>query len=505
MKKTLRPSGGHILDIDSLEVADQFLSLARNVHTRKGFPTRINGRRVAYDSTNGNALHLLNLSLNTFNWWMLFGATTIRAAEGTNLYDISCVGQLAVANPREWVSTLLNGIPAFTNGKNLPLWWDGLGGNVAAVLPGWPAGTACAAIVAFKFHLFALNIDGPAGTFENLVMWSDSADPGALPASWTPGAGNEAGSAILADVEGRCIAGRPLNTQLMIYKPTSFHAFDYIGQQPDNIFTQRAVSRTVGIIGPNALAEINLRGPRHLMIANDDVIINDGLNPTSIADSRIKTYLANSIDETNAGNAFVIVDANNKEAWVCVPEAGSQFATIAHVWDWARDTWVTRDLNQVRYGTTGYVLDNTPSDVWDNAIGVWDTDIQLWNAGADGAIQRVLTSEALELYLEDSNNPTVVTALLQKLDMTFDDESLDKLTQRVYIEGTGTLTNVQFRLGSRNGADEAITWGPLMNRQSGGTPYEVHGKMISLEISVASADIWTIDRVSIVAVPNGTF
>lgn len=503
MKKTLRPSGGHILDIDSMEVADNFLSLARNVHMRKGFPTRVNGRRVAYDSTNGNALHLLNLSLNTFNWWMLFGASNIRAAEGSNLYDISIPGQLAVTNPREWSSALLNGIPVFTNGKNAPAYWGGLGGVPAAVLPGFPAATVCAALATFKFHIFALNIDGPSGTFTNQVLWSDAAQPGALPLTWTPAPSNEAGDAILADTVGRCVTGLALNEQLFIYKPQSFYIGEYVGQ-PD-VFKFRASSRTIGAVGPNAVIEIDMRGVKHLVVGNDDVILNDGVSIQSIADSRIKNYLANSIDETNAGNLFVINDVNRKEVWICVPEAGNQFATVAHIWDRARDNWVTRDLNQVRYGTTGYVLDNTPSDVWDNAIGVWDTDIQLWNAGNDGAIQRVLTSEALELYLEDSNDVVSVTATLQKLDMTFDDESLDKLTQRVYIEGSGQLANVQFRLGSRDSTDEAITWGAFVTRQAGGKPYEVHGKLISLEISVTSTDIWTIDRVTIVAVPNGNY
>jgi hypothetical protein len=486
-----------------MEVADTFLSLARNVHMRKGFPTRINGRRVAYDSTNGNALHLLNLSLNTFNWWMLFGASTIRAAEGSNLYDISMAGQLAVSNPREWSSALLNGIPVFTNGKNLPSYWVGLGGTPAATLPGWPAGTVCAALATFKFHIFALNIDGPGGTFPNQVLWSDAAQPGALPLVWTSAPSNEAGDTILADTVGRCVTGLALNEQLFIYKPQSFYIGEYVGQP--GIFKFRAGSRTIGAVGPNAVIEIDLQGVRHLIVGNDDVVINDGVSTRSIADNRIKNYLANSIDETNAGNAFIINDVNRKEVWVCVPETGSQFATIAHVWDRARDNWVTRDLNQVRYGTTGYVLDNTPSDVWDNAVGVWDTDTQLWNAGNDGAIQRVLTSEALELYLEDSTDVTSVTSVLQKLDMTFDDETLDKLTQRVYIEGSGRLTNIQFRLGSRDSTDEPIVWGNYVTRQSHGKPYEVHGKFISLEITITSTDIWTIDRVTIIAVPNGSF
>ncbi len=503
MKKTLRPSGGHILDIDASEIADQFLSLAHNVHTRKGFPTRINGRRVAYSAAPANALHLLNLSLNTFNWWMVFGNDYIHAVEGSNDHDITFPGQLTVTDTSEWVSTLLNGIPVFTNGKDAPLFWTGDSSDNADVLPDWPAGTVCKAIVAFKFHLFALNIDGPSGTFENLILWSDAAEPGTLPASWTPGPANESGSASLSDTPGRCIIARPLGQQLMIYKPTANYAAEYVGQ-PD-IYTVRPINRTLGVLGPHCVLEIDMRGPKHLIIGNDDIVLSDGVSVQSIADNRIKNFLATSIDETNAANSFIVRDLNKRETWVCVPEQGSQFATVAHVWDERRDTWVTRDLDNVRYGTTGYVTDTSPSNVWDSQSIVWDSAIQLWNASSDAAIPRVLTIEADDLILEDTGDATVITSRLVKQDMHFDEPDSHKLTQRVWIVCTGVPTGMQFRLGARNGlSDETpITWGVFINRSDNGVPYEVDGRYISIEIQNTSDRIWTIDRVIIEWVLNG--
>src|SRR5574339_692796 len=115
MIKTLRPSQGHILDIDSSELAEPFLSLANNVNTRKGFPSRVGGRRVAYPDFGASALHLMNLNLNNFNWWIAFKANTIEAVNGS-ITDISFASQQTVANPYEWSSSLLNEIPVFTNG-----------------------------------------------------------------------------------------------------------------------------------------------------------------------------------------------------------------------------------------------------------------------------------------------------------------------------------------------------------------------------------------------------
>jgi hypothetical protein len=53
MKLVIRPTGGHILDVDPSELSMEHLSYAHNVHFRKNFPSRINGRRIAYPVSGG--------------------------------------------------------------------------------------------------------------------------------------------------------------------------------------------------------------------------------------------------------------------------------------------------------------------------------------------------------------------------------------------------------------------------------------------------------------------
>lgn len=477
------------------------------MNTRKGFPSRVNGRRICYPVTAGHAptdpLHLLNLQLNAFNWWMVFGPTNIFGVEGTNSFDISLAGQIAVVNPREWSTTLLNGIPVFTNGKNELMFWDGNGANDALIVPGWPATTVCKFVVAFKFHLFALNIDGPSGQFDNLLMWSDAADPGALPLLWTPAAGNEAGSAIVADTPGPIITGAPLAQALMIYKGASSYAVEYAGQPPDNIFTVRCTNRSLGTLGPNCVREL---GTKHLVVGNDDVVLTDSISTQSIADNRIKLFLANSIDETNGANAYVVRDLNRRETWVCVPESGNQFANIAHVWDESRDTWTTRDLQQARYGTVGYVTDTSVNNTWNADGNAWDSDASAWNEGSTGAVTHVVTGESSVMYVEDTVDAVSLTAFITKEDLPFDDDSAVKLTDRVTIRGSGTgFGNLEFRLGARDSTDQPITWGVYVALMPEGTPYEVSGRYISISIRATGTLVWTIDRIQIEARLNGAF
>lgn len=504
MKSVLRPLGGHILDIDPAELSEQVLSLASNVHMRRGFPSRIRGRRSIYATIPTAPYHLLNFTLNSLNWWLLFGASDIHAVETSNAYDISIAAQNTISNPSQWSSSLLNGIPVFTNGVDAPHYWTGDSGDDAIVLPDWPADTTCKFIVAFRFHLFALDIDSPSGVFNNLILWSDATEPGAIPQSWTAAADNEAGSAFLADSPGRCMAGSPLGTQLMIYKPTSFHAVEYAGQPPDNIFIVRPVVRSTGLISPHALKTI---GIQQSVVGNDDVVLTDGINTRSIADNRIKRALKNSIDADNAENVFTIYDDHARELWVCIPETGSQFATVAHIWDQTRDNWVTRDLNAVKYGTVGRVNDTAPSQAWDDDSQPWDEDLSVWNEAQDSGSQNVVLAEASALYIEDVAETNLVNAVIQRLDLAMGDAEQIKVTNRVRVEGSGAgLTSLFVRLGARNSPDEGVQWGPYVQRQSGGNEYEVAGRYISVEVSNnTSADPWTVTRITIEAEFDGEF
>lgn len=503
MKKEIRPIGGHILDIDSMEIADTLLSLAHNVNTRKGFPSRQGGRRTCYGAAPTDPRHLLNLFLNTFNWWMVFGTNKVYGVRAGVANDITPTVITAIANTFEWSSTLLNGIPVYTNGKDAAGFWNGNGATLCAPLTGWPVGQVCKAVVAFRFHIFALNVTNGGGAFENMVVWSDAAAPGALPTTWTPAASNEAGSTILADTPGRVVCGKPFSNQLFLYKPTSIYSAEYAGQQPTNIFTFRPVSRNVGTLSPHCVVDLDTQ---HFVVGNDDVVLFDGVRVQSIADNRIKKYLAGQVDDTNALNSFVIRDLSKREVWVCVPESGNTFATVAHVYDERRDTWTTRDMFQTRYGTTGLVQDAVVNDTWDADATTWDSDATAWDGGITNTKFQVVTAQVNQLYLEDTADLVAVLGRVAKYDMVFDDDTQLKLTSRVWVEGSGAgLVGMLVRLGARNSTDTAITWGPFVARASGGVPYEVNGRLISVEINQSTTDAWTVDRIQIEAVYNGPY
>jgi hypothetical protein len=169
-----------------------------NVIMRSGFSQRIPGSRPIYETAlaaaaPGQLMHAINAEFNGTNYWLIFEDDgTAWAIEGTNETQIDDSLLAAVTNPSLFSSSRLNGVPVISNGSDEPVYWDG---SLLVTLPDWTATETCQFITAFKFHLFALDISGPGGTFPNLLRWSDAAEPGTVPDDWTPGASDEAGQA----------------------------------------------------------------------------------------------------------------------------------------------------------------------------------------------------------------------------------------------------------------------------------------------------------------------
>jgi hypothetical protein len=294
----------------------------------------------------------------------------------------------------------------------------------------------------------------------------------------------------------------------MIYKPQSVYPVEYAGQQPNNIFTVRDANRSIGALGQHCVVDL---GAAHIVLGNDDVCLFDGVNVKSIADNRVKIAIANSIDATYGQNSFVVRDINKREVWVCIPESGSQFATIAHIWDERRDTWTTRSLTNVRHGTVGYVTDTTLSNIWDSQAAVWDTmNAVAWNANTVGTITRVAVGELDTMYVEDTNDATSVTATIAKNDLAFDDDTQFKLITNLWLRGTGLgFASIEFRLGARTAIDDStpITWQSWQPVRADGqlTIPELSGRYISIEIRATSTTLWTIDKIIFGWKYNGSY
>ncbi len=152
----LRPLGGLALDVPAAEVGPEFYTGGDNIDFRIGYARRTQGERAVYTQSTANpALHLLNVrapgGITESNFWLVFGDDDVNALETSNI-DLILTGLTPVTSAWQWASTLLNNIPCWTNGLDVPYYWAGDVGVAAAALPGWPVGTVCKSLIAFQFH-----------------------------------------------------------------------------------------------------------------------------------------------------------------------------------------------------------------------------------------------------------------------------------------------------------------------------------------------------------------
>lgn len=502
----LRPARGIASDTPAHEVGPDFWTRGRNVHMRKGFAGRVRGSRDVYGTLPVDVLHMLNARVGTTNFWLMFGADEIHALETSNSDEVTPSGGLtAVASPWQIASTLLNGVPCFTNGLDAPHYWDGNPANPFAELPDWPAGSRCASLVAYRYHLFALGLTESGGAFPEKIAWSNAAEPGTVPDSWTPAADNEAGDALLADTPGPVHWGMPLRGSLILYKRASTYAVDYIGGSSDEIFSIRPLFTSSGMLTRRGGCDVN---GQHFVVTDGDIILTDGTNRRSVGQARQREALFAQLDQTYYENLFVTYHRAANEVWVCFPVAGNQHCTKALVYDVSNDAFGERDLPEVTCAAIGIVNDAAQSEDWDDDDGDWDDDSSYWNAqNYSFATESIVLGYGTTASLQDTEDAVALEAGIGKYDMDFGDAARVKFVRRCHVrkqDGAGTL---YVRVGARMSTTDSILWSDEVTLVESEQVCNLfaQGRYISLEVRSDGAEPWIVSGVDIEAELRGYF
>ncbi len=498
-----RIAGGLVLDIPANAVGPNFYTAGRNVLFRNGFAGRIPGYRTAYPVSSGTlpnqSYHVLNAQLQGLNFWLSLGTNNVWAIEGPNADDVTFTAETpgVVTSPEQWSSALLNGVPIINNGLNSPMYWGGNVGVPFAPLPDWPAGTIARSIAVLKYHVFAMDIDSPGGDFGALVRWSDAAEPGTVPASWTPAADNDAGSAELSDTPGRIMCGVKLQGSLAIYKPSGVYLASYVGASSEfnqEVFAIPLKYAKVGAWTRRAVCDCD---EFHIVISDGDIVRLDTGNVRSISDARTRSAFQNSVDPTNYRNLFIVRDSARREVWICYPETGNVQCNRALVWDQRKDAWGFRDLDQVRHAAEGLVSDQTVSEAWDADSQVWDDDNTVWNTSAGISTQSKLVTVAANIMtVHDSNTNVAVSSYVAKNDIDFGAPGRVKTVSRVIVgaKNYGVLT---VRIGSRMtlSEDESIAWSDpyTLTAPDAYANIVTTGRYISIEVSASDDRVWELN------------
>jgi hypothetical protein len=495
-----RPTRGCASDAPPWEVAPDYWTRVSNVLFREAFAERFGGERSAYATVQTNVLNLLNAVIGGVNYWIYHGTNKSYVVQTSTHTDVTLAAGLTNQTlAHRWSSGLLNGLPFMNNGVDRPQYWDGNIANKFVVLPTWPVGETCGQMVAHRNFLFALAIENGSGSFPMLLKWSDAAVAGAIPATWTPAAGNYAGSASLSDTPGPLLTAATLRDSMMIYKRSSTYAGQYV-DDPNQVFSFRGVFSTTGALTRRAVCDLG--DGRHLVVTDGDIVITDGVSRRSIAKGRMAQFVFSQIDSTNYEQLFVAFNRTRNEAWVCFPEPAQTQCTLAAVYNLDSDTFGVVTLSSASCAAVGVVNDVAVDDSWSGDAQAWDLDTSSWNqANYSLATEHLLFGipGTPRLTQTDTQDATTRAAIVSRYDLDFGDaKRLKKIKSLQVLADTGYGT-LYVRVGYRATTTASVTWEAerTLTEPQSLVNSDAQGRFISFEIRSAASNVWTVTGVNI--------
>ncbi len=502
----LRPTRGFISATPAHEVGPDFFTLMTNVITRGGFAQRIPGSRSVYgtalaSAAPGQLMHAVNCEYGGTNYWLLFEDDgTAWAIEGANDTQIDNSLLTSVGDPVDYSSSLLNGVPVISNGSDEPVYWAG---SNLVTLTDWTATESCQFITAFKYHLFALDISGPGGTFRSLLRWSKAAEPGTIPDEWTPSGSNDAGDVELSDSPGELLCAYPLRDSLLIYKRSATYQAKYVGG--DNIFNFRKVLSTSGALTRRAVCDVN---GQHLVVNDGDIVLTDGNNKRSIGEARVKDWLFNQLDQDNYLNLFCTYNRAQNEVLIAFPSSGNEFCDTALVYNVDLDSFGVRDLDDIVQAPVGVVNDTTESNTWADRTEVWADSVGAWGASTVSAARdSMVFIHTDEMHQQDVTDAETITAYLGKYSMDFGDSGRVKFLKRIHVQARANYGTLYVRTGSQMQPNDSITWS---NEVTITDPEQIvnlfaQGRYLSVEIRSTDDVVWKLTGLDLEIETRGYF
>jgi len=423
----------------------------------------IRGHSEAYGDRILAPEHLTFNKANGQFYWLYSGADGIAVTDGQNDSIISPVIPISSIYPANWTDCNLNGLIVLNNEVDAPIWWDNVPATPMQPLPGWDPLQRCASMRSYNYFLIAMNVNDGVSDFPSLLAWSDAAEPGSIPQSWTPLPENSAGFNTLSDTIGALVDGIQFRDSFFLFKEHSTFIMDFIGG--NLVFSFRKVFTTSGILSQNCAAEYlgNVA-----VLTDGDFIMTDGQQADSLIDKRMRKWLFNNIDSDNYAMSFVTSYHQENQIWCCFPGNGSTECNLALVWDATDNKFSIRDLYPpTPHIARGQIGGLTAIINWDDDPEVWDEDTTTWDQSIFNPTQDALLQAdrtALLTYAINEGidwNGVPIHSRLERTGLDFGDVHRLKLVKGIIprIVGEAGL-ELTIRVGSAPNDSGEYTWTP---------------------------------------------
>ena len=322
---------------------------------------------------------LFSINLNGQQFWAIAGlAAAYGWSGGSSAVITRASGAYTATVFNQWNGGVFNGNLLLNNGVDVPQAWTVPGlGTPLVDLPNWPASTTARVVRPFKAFLVALDTTQSSVRYKRRVKWSHSSASG-WPSSWDPADPElDSGEYDLPDGDTSLIYCEALGETNVLYTEAETWLMQLTGSS--DIFGFRRLFDTSGILAQRCVVPFRKgSGPSmHFVAAQDDVIIHDGVRLQSVMDSALRRWFFANLDTSAYFVTHCVHFRRNAEIWLMFPSVGSgSLCNLALVWNYKDNTWVARDVPQVRFSeSSNYGLTYIPEDTWEGLDEQWDTGL----------------------------------------------------------------------------------------------------------------------------------
>ena len=506
-RETFRPNGV-ALDIAPSEVRPEFWTGATNAVPRNNQMVTPGGAVQRFIDPNTRVNWLIN-TVGASSWWVYVSSTGIVQTDGASAGAIINPAGFSTTGSTDWspddvCMANINGYPVILVADNTPCHWRQTGSCTNATsdsgASSWTLGS-CRALWVFKNHVFLGDVGGEA----NAVHWSDAIPPavsaGSTGFDFYPRTTNQAGDADLGE-STRIVNGLPLGRSCMIYGLSNTYVCDFVGG--NSVFSFRLFSGESGMVARHGVTDI---GNAHVVLTQDDIVVNDGKSIQSIADSYTRAYFYDNYDPDRIKWAWVVHNRRDSEVWVGLP--GSVGVREALVYDLVTRKWGSRQvgnagndesaLTSVAYGVSqdsnaDTIWSDFSSTDWDTVDGSWDSlTFSASEEALIGGEQIALANDGrlvqLNIGTTDSDGDTITTTL-QRWGLDFGIPDSVKTVTGVYLNGRFNNDTTEVRMRGRFTENGNPPWKPWVGQDVTANQkysFTVSGRLIDIEIRTASA------------------
>ena len=503
---------GLIADQAGHELPPNAFTALQNMRMRAGWAERVGGYGQVFADTSVVPYMVMPHSSATVNYLVHCGVAKIYVDDGTTRTEITGTAPTGGTDNR-WTGGTIGGLLVLSNGVDVPMYWDNNTANNLATLTGWNSNHRCKSLRVFKNFLIALAPTKTSVLYPHTVMWSDSAEPGALPQEWATTDTNDAGeSPALAETPDAIVDGLALGDTFVIYKERSMYGMQLIGG--NDIFRFWRLPGEVGAIGPGCIA---MTPVGHVVLGSGDIVVHNGQGPRSIVDQKTRERVFADLDPAECRRAFVVAHPAREEVWICYPRSGQTSCSRAVVWNWKDDVISERDLPSVTYGCSG-VVSAGGADTWTTAASagtLWSAGSGGWSTETNSGLNKArlfMSAAASKIYEMDEIYDAAgasITGYIERTGLHLDTPEQIKLVRSVWprIDAIAGVT-VTVEVGASMDAATSPTWSAAQTFTVG-TSQKVDtfatGRYLSYRVTGVGTNRWRVRGIDFDIVPQGAW